>query len=144
MQAFATVDDYMTRFPGEVDLDALAVRLQDSTDVMAAALDRAGVDYSAPDGTAARRYTRICCQLTKRVMPSQDPASDVPVGATSMSMTGGPYSQTISFAQPYSAPKLTKTELADLLGMAEYSAGFVCPWEVDGDARDTSDGEETV
>lgn len=140
MEPFATVDDYLTRFPGEVDTDALEVRLQDSTDVMAAALDRAGVDYSAPDDTAARRYARICCQLTKRVMPSQDPAADVPVGATSMSMTGGPYSQTFSFAQPYSAPKLTKTELADLLGMAEYSAGFVWPWGVD-DARDTSGSE---
>jgi hypothetical protein len=127
MEPFATTKDYLARYPGEVDEDMLAARLLDSSDVMAAALDRAGIGYAEPDEKAARRYTRICCQLTRRVMPSQDPASDVPVGATSLSITGGSYSQTVSFAQPYTAPKLTAAELADLLGMGTTAAGFASP-----------------
>jgi len=120
--AFATVEEYEDRYKEVSDTDMLQECLDDCSALIEVELERYGVDYSDPSEKLADRLMRACRQMAHRVMPRDDGA-DVPVGATQMSRTAGPYSEQFTLATTYDTPKVTDEE-RKLLGIYGARIGF--------------------
>jgi len=120
--AFATVEEYEDRYKEVSDTDMLQECLEDCSALIEVELERYGVDYSDPSEKLADRLMRACRQMAHRVMPRDDGA-DVPVGATQMSRTAGPYSEQFTLATTYDTPKVTDEE-RKLLGIYGARIGF--------------------
>ena len=122
MEPFCTSEQYVARFGAVADSSALAECLADASAVIRARLDEAGIDYSEPDEDFADRLMRVCRSMASRIMPSATPEASIPVGATQMNMTAGPYSRQFTMPGGYGTPKLLQGEL-DLLGIARARGG---------------------
>lgn len=120
--AFATVEEYEDRYKEVSDTDMLQECLEDCSALIEVELERYGVDYSDPSEKLADRLMRACRQMAHRVMP-RDGDADVPVGATQMSRTAGPYSEQFTLATTYDTPKVTDEE-RKLLGIYGARIGF--------------------
>jgi len=120
--AFATVDEYEDRYKEVSDTDMLQECLEDCSALIEVELERYGVDYSDPSEKLADRLMRACRQMAHRVMP-RDGDADVPVGATQMSRTAGPYSEQFTLSTAYDTPKVTDEE-RKLLGIYGARIGF--------------------
>lgn len=120
--AFATVEEYEDRYKEVSDTDMLQECLEDCSALIEVELERYGVDYSDPSEKLADRLMRACRQMAHRVMPRDDGA-DVPVGATQVSRTAGPYSEQFTLATTYDTPKVTDEE-RKLLGIYGARIGF--------------------
>lgn len=121
METFATIEDYDARFPGRTASDSmLGECLGDATLAIMDVLDKRGIDYGSPTEEFAERLMRTCRAVANRLMPS---GSDVPVGATQVSVTAGPYQQTASYSPTYGLPKLLPSELT-MLGIVGSRAGW--------------------
>lgn len=121
MEAFATKEQYDARFPGrEASDEMLGECLGDATEAICAVLDARGIDYSEPSEEFAARLMRVCRSVANRIMPS---GSDIPMGATQVSTTAGPYQQTFSLPSAYSSPKLLPSELS-MLGIGGSRIGW--------------------
>lgn len=120
--AFATVEEYEDRYKEVSDTDMLQECLEDCSALIEVELERYGVDYSDPSEKLADRLMRACRQMAHRVMPRDD-GVDVPVGATQMSRTAGPYSEQFTLATTYDTPKVTDEE-RKLLGIYGARIGF--------------------
>lgn len=113
MESFATVEQYMDRFPGDVDDVVIQECLDDASAAIRAALYRAGIDWTAPTEEYADRLMRVCRSVANRIMPA---GGSIPVGATQLSVTSGDYNENVSFSPGYGTPKLLPSE-RDLLGI---------------------------
>lgn len=111
--SYATIEQYEARYGAVSDEFMLQECLDDSSAVIRAALDRAGIDYSNPSEEFADRLMRVCRSMTNRVMPTEN---ELPQGVTSASMGAVGFSETFNFATNYGTPKLIKSEM-DLLGI---------------------------
>lgn len=108
--AYATVDDYMARY-GEVSNELMLQEcLNDCAALMDAEMDARGVDHTNPSASFADRLMRVCRAMANRIMPSEDYGSDVPVGATQMSVTAGSYTQSFTMGMTYGTPKMLPSE----------------------------------
>lgn len=108
MTPFATVAQYDARFPGRaVSDEVLTECLTDASYVIADALDREGIDWEDPSEDLEYRMMSVCRSMANRIVPSN---SDIPIGATQMSMTAGPYQQSYSISSTYGTPKLLSSE----------------------------------
>lgn len=122
MESFATVEQYEARF-GEVDdKSMLGQCLEDATAAIRAEFARRHVDISErlKDELFADACMRVCRSVANRIMPS---GVDVPLGASSVAETDGPYSRTVSYAPSYGLPKLLPSELS-MLGLGGGRAGW--------------------
>ena len=120
--AYATVEQYEARYDEVSDADMLQECLNDCSVLIEVELDRYGVDYSDPSDAFADRLMRACRQMAHRVMPHETDV-DIPVGATQMSVTAGPYSQQFTLSATYDTPKVGDNEKL-LLGIAGARIGF--------------------
>lgn len=122
MEPFATAEQYEARF-GEVDdKSMLGQCLEDATAAIRAEFARRHVDISErlKDELFADACMRVCRSVANRIMPS---GVDVPLGASSVAETDGPYSRTVSYAPSYGLPKLLPSELS-MLGLGGGRAGW--------------------
>lgn len=122
MEPFATTEQYEARF-GEVDdKSMLGQCLEDATAAIRAEFARRNVDMAAKleDETFADACMRVCRSVANRIMPS---GVDVPLGASSVAETDGPYSRTVSYAPSFGLPKLLSSELS-MLGLGGGRAGW--------------------
>ena len=102
MAEFATTDDYREKYDTDLDDDMLAVWLADASDIMAAEMDRAGVDYSEPSEAFAARLKRVCRDMVRRAIGDGSASSaSIPYGATQASMAAGGYSESFTMGNPY-------------------------------------------
>lgn len=114
MEAFATIEDYDSRFPGRTAPDGMLEEcLMDATLAIVDVLGRRGIDYADPTEELAERMMRTCRAVANRLMPA---GTDVPVGVTQAAITAGSYNQTVSYTPSYGLPKLLPSEL-DMLGL---------------------------
>ena len=114
MEAFATVDQYETRFGPVADADLLSECLDDASAAIRMALVEAGVSWEDPSEDFADRLMRVCRSMANRLMPAE--GSAVPQGVTQMGMTAGSYSEQYTFHTSYGTAKPLPSEL-DLLGI---------------------------
>ncbi|MFR5828908.1 MAG: Gp19/Gp15/Gp42 family protein [Adlercreutzia equolifaciens] len=122
MEPFATAEQHEARF-GEVDdKSMLGQCLEDATAAIRAEFARRHVDISErlKDELFADACMRVCRSVANRIMPS---GVDVPLGASSVAETDGPYSRTVSYAPSYGLPKLLPSELS-MLGLGGGRAGW--------------------
>lgn len=113
MQTFCTVEQYVAKFGPVEDEGVLSECLGDASAVIRQALSKAGIDYAEPDEDLADRMMRACRSMANRCMPSD---ADIPVGATQVSTTTGPFSQQVTLGKTYGTPMLQKSE-CELLGI---------------------------
>lgn len=125
--SYCTADEYEARYGAVSDAALLAACLEDASDAMDAEMERGGVDASK---LPAARLRRVCRQVAHRLMPSETGTGGAtipgaPSGVTSTSTTMGPFSQQLTFSQPYGTPRLQRDELT-ALGIVP-RMGFVWP-----------------
>lgn len=130
MQAFATVEEYRTKYAQDPVTDEVLERLLlEATDTICSELDAADFDYSDPTEPFAFRLMRVCCDATHRTVERM--ASNQPAGVTqeSVSQAAGSYSgtHTYTYATPYMGVALTSAERA-LLGIDLTDCGYARPF----------------
>lgn len=121
MEAFATAEELEARWRAlsADELKRAEAKLADASVLVAAECARAGIDLSDPDELAKANLSVTVCEMAKRAMLS--PADRPPV--TQGSMTGGPYSETWTYANPTGDLYLTAAERRRL-GIGSAKAGF--------------------
>ena len=131
MQAFATVEQYMTRY-GEVnsgDMAVLAETLVDASRKIAAKLDRAGIDWRDPDEDYAERLMQVCRDMAHRAL-SVDEQSGIPFGATQFTTSVDGFSEQVGFqttgSSGFGELYITKSE-RELLGLNRARVMSVSP-----------------
>ena len=130
MEPFASVEDYRARYPDDETPDAvLTEALLEATDVISAAMDEGGVDYSDPTKSFTFRLKRICRTVVYRAIGSGggDGDADVPFGATHLTETSAQFNASVQFANPYGDMFLTKAE-KDALGIGGGQACVMSPY----------------
>lgn len=109
--AFATVDEYLARYPDCTAPNAtIAALLDDASDVIEGEISPRGYDPS--DVAYMAKLSRVCCSVAHRAMPSGSPAQGVGMltGATQASQTAGSYTLSASFAGGFGEVYLTKAD----------------------------------
>ena len=102
MTAFATTAQYRAKYDTDMDDNALAVWLADASDIMAAEMDKAGVDYSHASETFTARLVRVCRDMVRRAIgDGSASAMSIPYGSTQASMSAGGYSESFTIGNPY-------------------------------------------
>ena len=115
MTAFATTTQYRAKYETDLADAALSEWLTDATDKMKAAMDKAGVDYSAPGEDFAARLCRVCRDMVHRAIgDGSASALSIPFGATQASMAAGGYSESFTMGNPYGDLYLKAAEKEEL------------------------------
>ena len=130
MDAFCSVEDYRARYPDDETPDAvLAEALLEATDLISAAMDEGGVDYSDPTESFTFRLKRICRAVVRRALGDggSSDGADVPFGATQLSETSAQFNASVQFANPYGDMFLTQAE-RDALGIGGGTACVISPY----------------
>ena len=102
MTAFATTTQYREKYSTELTDAVLGVWLADASDIMAAEMDRAGVDYSHASEEFTARLVRVCRDMVHRAVGDGSASTlSIPFGATQASMAAGGYSESFTIGNPY-------------------------------------------
>ena len=124
MEAFATVEQYISRYGDVLNTQQVEECLLSATSVMMDALDKAQIDYSEPDEKFAYALMDVCRSIANRIMPQQN--FGIPSGATSASMGAVGFSESYSVDAPYGSPKLRTDEKRRLgIGASQVLSGRV-------------------
>jgi hypothetical protein len=129
MEAYASVEDLQARWRPLSSGDEKAraeQKLKDASLVVADECRRSGVNLDAADEMTKDALSLTVCEMVKRAMMS--PVDQAPI--TQGGVTVGPFSQSLTYANPTGDLYLTSAERRRL-GIGRQSAGFVHPW---GDA----------
>ena len=144
MSPFCNVEGYRELYPDDETPDAvLHERLLEATDLISAAMDEGGVDYSDPTESFTYRLKRICRAIVHRAIGESGASDDVdvPFGATELSETSAQFNASVRFANPYGDMFLTQAE-REALGIGAGQACVVSPYgSDDAVAVPQSDGE---
>jgi hypothetical protein len=115
MQTFCTIQQYEAKYGPVADEGVLTECLGDASAQIRVELDKAHIAYDDPDEELADRLMRVCRSMTNRILPSGDD-DGIPVGATQVSQTSGPFSQQYTLGTAYSTPRMLDSE-KDMLGI---------------------------
>lgn len=128
MAAFAKTSDLEARWRALKDDEAERAEalLEDAATIIEAECERAGVTLDHSSSSTASRLKTVSCEMVKRAMVASVDQSAVTQG----SMTVGPFSQSLTYANPTGDLYLTKRERR-MLGIGA-RIGFASPW---GDAQ---------
>lgn len=125
MGPFATPDDLASRWRelGDGERKRAETMLDDASAILAAEMGRCGVGIDEEDEAQATLLGLVCCSMVRRAM-----ANDTSADVKSASLTAGPYSQQLSFANPAGNMYVTADERR-LLGIPKrkLSIGSIAP-----------------
>jgi hypothetical protein len=123
-EAFATVDDLLEGWPNktlnESETTAADALLLRASARLASLLQRRGVDIDPEDELQALNLKTVTVNMVRRALLASQ--GDV-LGVAQTSITGGPYTKSMSFANPSGDMYLTKDDRS-LLGIGGGRAGF--------------------
>jgi len=121
MEPFCTVVEYRSRYPDDTTPDAvLGEALLEATDIICAAMDEGGVEYTDPSDSFTYRLMRVCRSVTHRAIGSG-------AGATQLSETAAQFNASVQLANPYGDMFLTQAE-RESLGIGAAKACVVSPY----------------
>lgn len=100
--------------------------LSDAALIIEDECEAAGVNIEYPDARTKEKLSVISCEMVKRAMLAGTDAAP----ATQGSLTVGPFSQSVTYANPTGALYMTKAEKRRI-GIGRQRMGFIHPW---GDA----------
>lgn len=129
--AYATISDYIAVYDTDATQERLEAYLDKASRKIDAAIAMRGAalpEEVSEELSAALRD--VCCDMVHRVMPSSG-GGDMPDGITSYSQTEGGFSESFSWAQPYTDLSVRADEIAWLLvliGRAATCAGVYRMW----------------
>lgn len=129
MEPFCTVAQYRSRYPADETPDAVLLEvLAEATDVMSAAMDEGGVEYTDPTESFTFRLMRVCRTVAHRAIGDGSSSdADVPFGATQLSETSAQFSASVHLANPYGDLFLTQAE-RESLGIGAPRAAVLSPY----------------
>lgn len=135
MTPWATFSDLKTRYPSVTDdMESRATALlSDATALIDSELDATGISYSDPGDVFKANLVSTCCAMVIRALPSNASVGYTPI--TQTSQTAGPFSESMTFANPSGDLYLTKAE-REKIGL---SGGGAMMFYVD--MTPTSDGD---
>ncbi len=123
---YATADDLFARWPEmaqAVDEESVEAVLADASAMIESMRPFGG----EPDGGWSVRQLSImravCCEAARAALGARAEA----FGASQMTMSAGPYSQTMAYSAASGALYLTKSQKARL-GIGRPAVGFASPW----------------
>lgn len=124
LQAFATVDDLLAGWPNktlnELETTAANALLLRATAQLTAMLQRRGIEIDPADEVQAMNLMTVTVDMVRRVLMA---STNDAMGVSQKSMTGGPYTENLSFANPSGDMYVTKAERS-LLGIGGGRAGW--------------------
>ena len=121
MEAFATYDDYESRY-GEADESRVTVLLDDASVFLASEMARARREIDPTDELQQGTLNRVCC----RIVHDQMATSDQMAGVSQTSWAATPYSGSYTFANPSGKVYLYRDERRQL-GISGGRVGSVPP-----------------
>ena len=129
MEPFCSPVQYRQLYPNDETPDAvLTEKLLEATDVICAAMDEGGVEYSDPSESFTYRLMRICRTVVHRALGDGSSGDvDVPFGATQLSETSAQINASVSFANPYGDLFLMQAE-REALGIGAMRAAVLSPY----------------
>lgn len=118
--AYATVSDIESRWRAlnEAEQSRASVLIDDASAMLTAL-----VNVDSDDQEQAQLLKQVCCSMVIRAMSATETDA---FGASQMSMTAGPYSQSWSYSNPTGDMYLTKLEKR-LLGITSGYIGTIEP-----------------
>ena len=118
--AYATVSDIESRWRAlnEAEQTRASVLIDDASAMLTAL-----VNVDSDDQEQAQLLKQVCCSMVIRAMSATEADA---FGASQMSMTAGPYSQSWSYSNPTGDMYLTKLEKR-LLGITSGYIGTIEP-----------------
>lgn len=118
--AYATVSDIESRWRAlnEAEQSRASVLIDDASAMLTAL-----VNVDSDDQEQAQLLKQVCCSMVIRAMSATEADA---FGASQMSMTAGPYSQSWSYSNPTGDMYLTKLEKR-LLGITSGYIGTIEP-----------------
>ena len=127
MEAFATVDDYTSKYATEMDEETLALWLDSASRYMRGEMDASVISYAEPSEDFAASLADVCCDVAHRAI-GDDGDMFIPNGTTQVNMSAGSYSRGFSFGSAgYSSMFLTAGEKL-VLGIGRPMACVVSPY----------------
>lgn len=107
MGPFATPDDLASRWRelGDGDRKRAETLLGDASAMLAAEMGRCGIRIDEEDEVQASLLCLVCCSMVRRAM-----ASETYADVKSKSLTAGPYSGQVTFANPTGNMYITADE----------------------------------
>lgn len=120
MDPFATVDDYLLRYPADetLDEDRIAAALADAQDMIA-------TEAGDVSGVSPATLLRLTCLAASRALKAQDSALD---GLSSLQRTAGPFSVMLRPANASGGCYLLDSEWAQLgVGVARFGSVSMLP-----------------
>lgn len=107
MGPFATPDDLASRWRelGDGDRKRAETLLGDASAMLATEMGRCGVRIDEEDEVQASLLCLVCCSMVRRAM-----ASETYADVKSKSLTAGPYSGQVTFANPTGNMYITSDE----------------------------------
>ena len=128
--AFATVEDYLLRYPDcTYPTATVSALLDDASDAIEGELAPRGIDCTDPCAEFAAKLRRVCCSVAHRAMPANDAA----IGASQTTQTAGSYSFSASYSNGYGEVYLNKSDRIKL-GIAQGTYVYAEPYGGDEDA----------
>lgn len=129
MEAFASVEDYRRLYAEDTTDDTvLAEYLLNATDVMCAAMDEGGVEYTDTTESFTFRLMRVCRDVVHRAIGvASGNLADVPFGATELSQAADTFSSGVKFSNPMGDMYLTAQERS-ALGIGESRVAVISPY----------------
>lgn len=126
MASFASAEQYVARY-GTVPherREMLDECLADVSAYIRQELAKYGVSLDDIDAEYADVLMRVTRSVTNRIMPREtSAATEIPIGASQLSMTAGSYNKQVTFSAPYGTPKLLDSERR-MLGIVASRAGW--------------------
>lgn len=124
LQAFATVSDLLAGWPNKTlntsETTAANALLLRATAQLTAMLAKRGIEIDPTDEVQATNLKTVTVDMVRRALMAS--ANDT-LGVSQKSMTGGPYTESWSFANPSGDMYVTKAERS-LLGIGGGRAGW--------------------
>ena len=102
---FCTPDEYAARYGAAADPAALAECLEEASREITRAVEDAGMAAKLEDPDFLIDCRNVCRDMAHRVL-----GSSMPVGATSYSQSAAGFSESYSFATPYTSIRLNKAD----------------------------------
>ena len=147
MRSFATIDDYVRRY-GDDEQDVSIVRavLEDASRLIAAELERHGIDWQDPDPDYAERLSQVCRDMAHRslsVRAVEFSENPIPYGATQHNLSANGFVEYVGFQNSSSSGfgevYMTKAE-KKLLGIPRQRIRSLAPYPLGKRGCDVCEG----
>ena len=124
MAAFATVERYRSAYDSAATDERVGAMLEMASRRIRSEMAGDGLTWEDPDEELAESLADVTCAMAHRALGE---GRELPFGATAASQAAGPYSESVTLANPYGDLFMTKAEKGQL-GIGVPAIGSISPF----------------